>query len=109
MNETKDISMFDFYKYYQTNDDFKIIDVRDPNEYDAYHIHMSLNIPSTLLMEKHHLFISKNHLYFVVCGNGTRSKTVTNLLTKLGYTVINVLGGIERWPGLLVASKRYKF
>ena len=106
MNE---MSVIDFYKYYQTKNDFRIIDVRDPDEYDSYHIHNSLNIPSSLIIDKHHLFINKNQKYFIICYNGTRSKVVAMHLNNLGYNTVNVIGGIEKWPGLLVASQRFKF
>ena len=109
MIKLHEISILDFYKYYQTKNDFRIIDVRDPDEYDAYHIHHSLNIPSTLLIDKHNLFINKNQKYFIVCYNGTRSKATAIHLTNMGYNVTNVIGGIEKWPGLLVASQRFKF
>ena len=109
MTYTNEISILDFYKYYQLKNDFKIIDVRDPNEYDSYHIQYSLNVPGSLLIDKSNLFLNKNQKYFIICYNGTRSKVVTLALLKLGYNVINVIGGIEKWPGLLVASQRFKF
>lgn len=109
MKELKEISVLDFYKYYQTKNDFRIIDVRDPMEYDSFHIHSSINIPASLLVDKHNLFINKHQKYFIICGNGTRSKTVSLALTSLGYYIYNVVGGIEKWPGLLVSSKRFKF
>lgn len=109
MTYINEISILDFYKYYQLKNDFKIIDVRDPNEYDSYHIQYSLNVPSSLLIDKSNLFLNKNQKYFIICYNGTRSKVVTLALLKLGYNVINVIGGIEKWPGLLVASQRFKF
>lgn len=109
MNNLDEITTFDFFKYYQKNSNFRIIDVRDPNEYDNYHIHGSINIPCNLLIEKHNLFIKKDFVYFIICQNGTRSKTATFALTKLGYNVTNVINGIDKWPGLLISSKRYKF
>ena len=30
------------------------------------------------------------------------------VLDKLGYSITNVLGGVERWPGLFVRTKRFK-
>lgn len=108
MNNLKEISVFDFFKYYQKNTDFKIIDVRDLYEYDSYHIHGSLNIPSNLLIDKPHLFIKKDIKYYIICQNGTRSKTTTIALANKGFNVINIVEGIDKWPGLLVASKRFK-
>ena len=64
MNE---ISPIDFFKYYQNNLNFKIIDIRSTNEFEEYHIIDAINIPYNLLMEKHHLFdfsevLTKNEL-----------------------------------------------
>ena len=109
MNNLKEISTLDLFKYVQMKNSYRIIDVRDPNEYDKYHIHGSINIPCNLLIEKHNLFIKKDYIYFIICQNGNRSKTATIALTKLGYNVTNVINGIDKWPGLLISSKRYGF
>ncbi|MBQ2891659.1 MAG: rhodanese-like domain-containing protein [Bacilli bacterium] len=109
MNNIKEITTHDLFKFYQKYNNFRIIDVRDPNEYDQYHIHGSINIPCNLLIEKHNLFIKKNFSYFIICQNGSRSKTASIALSKLNYNVTNVINGIDKWPGLLISSKRYKF
>ncbi len=105
----KEVSVINFYKIYQSELNVRLIDVRDLSEYDEYHIHGSVNVPLNLLLEKHNLFINKKYHYYVICKNGTRSKTAFGALTKLGYNVTNIIDGIERWPGLFVRTKRYKF
>ena len=105
MNE---ISTVNFYPIYQKEYNIRIIDVRDVSEYDSFHIHGSVNIPLNLLLEKHNLFINKKYHYYIICNNGTRSKTASNFLDKLGYSITNILGGVERWPGLFVRTKRFK-
>jgi rhodanese-related sulfurtransferase len=105
----KEVSVINFYKIYQSELNVRLIDVRDLSEYDEYHIHGSVNVPLNLLLEKHNLFINKKYHYYVICKNGTRSKTAFGVLTKLGYNVTNIIDGIERWPGLFVRTKRYKF
>ena len=106
MNE---VSVNNFYKIYQQELNVKIIDVRDISEYDEYHIHGAVNIPLSLILEKHHLFVNKKYHYYIICKNGTRSKTASIALSKLGYNITNVIGGVERWPGLFVRTKRFKF
>lgn len=105
----KEISTINFYNIYQQEMNIRLIDVRDVSEYDEYHIHGSVNIPLSLLLEKHNLFINKKYHYYIICKNGTRSKTASYALSKLGYNITNILGGIERWPGLFVRTKRFKF
>ena len=102
------ISIYELFKLYQ-NKEINVIDVRQKEKFEEYHIHGSINIPCNLLIEKHNLFIKKDFVYFIICQNGTRSKTATFALTKLGYNVTNVINGIDKWPGLLISSKRYKF
>ena len=54
MNE---ISTISFFKVYQTTSHWRLIDVRDPKEFDESHISGSINIPLNLLLDKHFLFI----------------------------------------------------
>lgn len=106
MNE---MSVINFYKVYQQEYNIRLIDVRDVSEYDEYHIHGSVNIPLSLLLEKYNLFVNKKYHYYIICKNGTRSKTASIALTKLGFNITNLLDGIEKWPGLFVRTKRFKF
>ncbi len=105
----KEISTINFYNIFQNEMNIRLIDVRDVLEYDDYHIHGAVNIPLNLLLEKHNLFINKKYHYYIICKNGTRSKTASIGLTNLGYNVTNILDGIIRWPGLFVRTKRFKF
>lgn len=99
MNE---ISPIDFYKLYLSTFKIKIIDVRETYEFDEYHIKGSVNIPFSVIMNKHSLFLNKKYHYFIICKNGTASKIVTNKLHDLGYNICNVIGGLKSWRGDLV-------
>lgn len=101
MNE---ISPIDFFKYHQNNLNFKIIDIRSTNEFEEYHIIDAINIPYNLLMEKHHLFMNKYQTYYIICKNGTKSYHATKYLMRLGYNVVNVIGGIDHWIGSVVTN-----
>ena len=70
-----EISPIKFFKYYQKNINFKIIDIRDTRDFELYHIVDSINIPYSILIEKHHLFLNCNHTYFIICKNGNTSYT----------------------------------
>ena len=96
MNE---ISPINFFKHYQTKNNFKIIDIREFNEYEKYHIKNTINVPFELLMNKHYLFINKSTRYYIICDNGDKSKMVTDYLESLGYDVVYIIGGIKNWPG----------
>lgn len=100
MNE---ISPIQFFKYYQKNLNFKIIDIRNTKDFDEYHIIDSINIPYNLLMEKHQLFMNKKITYFVICKDGEKSYHATKYLMRLGYNVVNVIGGVDHWIGNMVS------
>ena len=101
----KEISPVLFFKRYQTTIHLKIIDVRDINEFEKYHIPDAINIPVKLLYEKHYLFLNKNRQYFIICKNGTNSHPISEYLDHIGYQVTNVIGGMDRWPGIIMKGK----
>ncbi len=105
----KEISTITFFKIYQTTSNWRLIDVRDPNEFDEAHISGSMNIPMNLLVDKHFLFINKNKHYYVICKNGSSSSSASAILDKLGYDVTNVVGGIVRWPGSVVKTNKRRY
>ncbi len=100
----EEISPINFFKYYQTNLNFKIIDIRTTNEYEKYHIIDALNIPCNLLIQKHHLFLNNHTKYFIICKNGNLSYHTTKYLSRLGYKVINVIGGMDNWRGEAISN-----
>ena len=99
MNE---ISPIQFFKYYQTHLNFKTLAIRETKSFDEYHIVDAINIPYHLLMEKHQLFMNKKQIYFIICKNGDKSYHATKYLMRLGYRVINVIGGIDHWMGSVI-------
>lgn len=75
-------------------DEVNLIDVREPFELRICQIPGSLNIPMrTLLLEQNKL-LDKDKTYYIMCHTGQRSYFVCDELTKNGYNVINVIGGI---------------
>ena len=38
------------------------------------------------------------------CKNGTKSYHATKYLMRLGYNVVNVIGGIDHWIGSVVTN-----
>ncbi len=105
----KEISTNAFFKIYQTTSNWRLIDVRESNEFNEAHIDGAMNIPFSLLVDKHFLFINKNKHYYVICKNGSTSLSATTLLDNIGYNVTNVVGGIVRWPGKVVKSNKKRY
>ena len=91
------ISMQDFYEKYN-NEELIILDVRENHEYAAGHIPSAQNLPLSILgldFPK----LDKKQKYYIICQAGGRSAKAYNFLQAQGYTVINVEGGMNSWPG----------
>ena len=39
--------------------------------------------------------LDKDQTYYILCHHGQRSYMVTEYLTKYGYDVINIVGGVD--------------
>ncbi|TLG75501.1 rhodanese-like domain-containing protein [Culicoidibacter larvae] len=78
-----------------------IIDVRSKEEFAAGHLPRSKNIELSKLL-KHPEILDKNHEYYIICASGMRSGKACRILTKQGYQVINIKGGIMGYKAKLV-------
>ena len=80
-------------------DSVQLLDVRTPQEYAEEHIDGALNInvqsdDFQRMVEKE---LSKDFTILVYCRSGRRSMDAAEILTKLGYKVVNLKGGIIEW------------
>ena len=75
--------------------DINIIDIREPFELKICSIPNSLFIPMRDLLTKTSHYINKAETYYIICHTGQRSYYVCDELTKQGYNVINIVGGIQ--------------
>jgi rhodanese-related sulfurtransferase len=80
----------------------ELIDIREPYEYKSGSIKTSKNIPMGNLLTSPEKYITKDKTYYIMCQSGGRSGRATRALTKQGFDVINVAGGM----GSYVGSKR---
>ncbi len=72
-----------------------IVDVREPFEWDYYHLEPSVLIPMNTVPERLDELPRDKPLY-IVCAHGVRSAMVCNYLLSQGYTQIkNVQGGMS--------------
>jgi rhodanese-related sulfurtransferase len=75
-----------------------LVDVRSANDFKQGHIHGSINIPHNALasrtseLEKH-----KSSLIVLADQMGQHAGTVGGLLTKQGYDIRRLSGGISQW------------
>ena len=89
------------------NNEVVLLDVREPYEIEICKVKGSLFIPMNEIPQNIEQF-DKEKIYAVICHSGVRSLHVSNYLSSLGYSTLNVIGGIERWATVVDKNmKRY--
>jgi len=74
-----------------------IIDIRIKDEYDSGHIKTSINIPNSQLLCDYKQHLEKTKKYYIYCQYGKTSAKTCILLSKLGYDVVNIVGGFDEF------------
>ena len=77
---------------------FKIIDVREVDEYEMGHIPGVKNLPLSGISETFNS-LGKSETYHIISQYGGRSAMACEFLGNQGYNVVNVLGGMSSWMG----------
>lgn len=97
-SEIKSVSAQKF-KSEMTSDNKIILDVRTPEEYAAGHIAdaVNINVLAPGFSEKASKAINKEDTVYVYCRSGKRSLDAARKLSKIGYKVVNLKGGIIEW------------
>jgi len=72
-----------------------IIDIRSIEKYNNSHIPNAHNIPMEKLLVYYDKYLNRNSVYYIYCQKGIQSKKVCQILSNLGYKVINITGGYE--------------
>jgi rhodanese-related sulfurtransferase len=80
----------------------ELIDIREPYEYKSGSIKTAKNIPMGDLLDQPDKYIIKEKTYYIMCQSGARSSRTCSVLSKQGFDVINVSGGM----GFYVGTKR---
>ncbi|HEY8395749.1 MAG TPA: rhodanese-like domain-containing protein [Bacilli bacterium] len=83
-----------------------IIDIRPEAEYNLKHIPKSQNIPLGELLSTPERYLNRNRRYYIICDEGKKSIGLCFELGKMGFDVVNVLGGITQYKGPLITSNR---
>lgn len=75
----------------------RLIDVRDPWEFDICRISGAENIPMGELLGKLDS-LDPNDALVVICHHGVRSQQVAAYLESMGFTkIMNLEGGVDAW------------
>jgi thioredoxin 1 len=73
-----------------------VIDVREPEEYDAGHVPGAVPIPMNDVPERI-VEQPRDRVVHVICQSGGRSRQVTEFLRARGVDAVNVDGGTGEW------------
>lgn len=74
-----------------------IIDIRNVQSYNNNHIPTSINIPVEKILSSPNKYLNNSTKYYLYCQQGLSSKKICQILNKMGYHTVNVLGGYEAW------------
>ena len=94
-----EISIYDFFKLYQSNNNLNIIDIRDECKYDEYHIKGTINYPCYKLLKSPYNTLNKKETYYIIDYNNEAAKEICDFLNNEGFNTIRVFGGIKHWKG----------
>lgn len=96
---TKQVSIEELKKSMDSGEAMVVLDVREPNEYEAAHIPESVNLPRGLLeFNIWSLVPDKNEKIMVYCKTGARAALATRQLNELGYVnALAVATGGAAW------------
>lgn len=90
----------EFQKRILANSSSVILDVRTEAEFESERIPNSINInvmDSSFM--KRISTLDKSKTYFLYCRSGGRSGSACSIMSKEGYEVYNLNGGISGWTG----------
>lgn len=73
-----------------------VVDVREPDEYEAAHLPGALLIPLRSLPSRA-TEIDPDTTTYLICKVGVRSLRAVEALEAAGYDVVNVEGGMDAW------------
>ena len=94
-----EIDSWDLNECLNKNDEIIVIDTRSGQTFAQEHIPTSINIPHREMNIESTKKLDKNKLYITYCdGIGCNASTKGALnMTKLGFKVKELLGGIDWW------------
>ncbi len=104
------MSIFDFFRgpdinqgvnMYKDTENAVLIDVREKDEYAEGHIPGSINIPLSQINLIKNRVPNLDTPLFIYCLSGGRSSSATATITRMGYNVVNNIGGISSYSGAL--------
>lgn len=107
LSDVREVMPWDLEERLQENPDLLIVDVREPNEFDAMRIAGSINVPRGILESAcewdyeetiPELVQARDREIVVVCRSGYRSVLAAHSMQVLGYkNVASLKTGLRGW------------
>ena len=96
---TEQVSVEEVREVVEVGGDVKVVDVREPDEWEEGHIPGATHIPRVLLeLQSAMLLPDKDARIVVHCARGGRGALATKTLQEMGYgNVANMEGGLDAW------------
>ena len=82
--------------YKDLKPEYNVIDIRDKEDYDKGHFITASNIPYSYLLCFANKYLNKRDIYYLYCTSGIRSKNAAELLSIMGYHIVNVKDGYNK-------------
>ena len=97
----KMVSMDEGLKLMSKDNDFVLLDVRRPDEFEAGHIPGAVQLTNETMTADNTLEVlpNKNQTVYVYCRSGRRSKLASQKLVDYGYKNVIEIGGILDYKG----------
>ena len=87
----------------EESEGYILLDVRTKEEYESGYIPGAINIPlSDINGNVVSSLPDKSQMILVYCRSGNRSRQASDKLSRLGYTNIIEIGGINSWKGEII-------
>ena len=97
MDELPTVSVAELKRKLDAKENFQLVDVREPMEYEIANIDGAKLIPLGELPDRMSE-LNRERLTIVHCHSGQRSAQAVRIMREAGFTnVFNLDGGIARW------------
>jgi len=92
------------------NDEYIMIDIRNPREFDNFHIKGSVNVPIQRVLDDEYITYLKNDKKKILYSNESiKADQIRVLLTQYGYKNLYVLqGGASYWKDHMLSRDIFK-
>lgn len=98
MSQVKQLAVQEVHQKITQGEKFKLVDVREQNEYDICRIEGSILIPLSEFQTRAEEELNQDEEIVIHCHHGGRSQQACEYLVSQGYqNVSNVKGGIHAW------------